>query len=302
MFCGGSMMKGTSEVINMNKFVVIALGVLVCISGWSGYNEYEKKVSESEKGPPIEEETLTLKSQIEEIEQLIEQAEEELLKLDPLVEEEKRKQEDIQDQIDALVMKKSQLQQQIQAYQEPERDPRVMITVDDPVVIAKVNEITKGLATTMQKQVALFRYVRQDIKYVTEGNPREYTYPRSFLEYKFDFWQLPRETIEWGNGDCEDQAILLCTMMRIAGVPASDVRVAVGLMYIGEEVAGGHAWCEFKYANAWYVLESTCYDCDFIERPLYYDFYSPDVWGWFNDKEYHVNVGEDTGIGLFVVV
>jgi transglutaminase-like putative cysteine protease len=273
-------------VISITKIVVIVLVALLCISGWSTYGEYEKKVSESEKGPPIEEETLNLKSQIEEIESLIRQVEEEISKFDPLILEEKKKREELQGEIDALIMKKSQLEEQIEEKREPERDPRVMITLNDPVVIAKVKEITRGLATTRQKQEALFKYVRQEIDYVTEGNPREYSYPKSFLEYKFEFWQLPRETIAWGSGDCEDQAILLCTMMRIAGVPASDVRVCLGLMYVGGVIVGGHAWCEFKYGTTWYVLESTCYDCGFIERRDYYDLYSPEVWGWFNDEEY----------------
>ncbi|KYK33745.1 MAG: hypothetical protein AYK19_13000 [Theionarchaea archaeon DG-70-1] len=88
-------------------------------------------------------------------------------------------------------------------------------------------------------------------------------------------------------------------MMRIAGVPASDVRVVVGVIYAGELVLGGHAWCEFKSQNMWYVLESTCDTCDYIERSLYYDFYSPEVWGWFNDEEYEEKHRKTKGTAAF---
>ncbi len=286
----------------MNKLIVIGLVALIGISGWSTYYTQDMKQSEAEKGPSIEAETSKVKEQIAEAESEISQIETEISKLETQIAEEKGKQGDIRNQIDVLTQRKSALQEQVDQYKKMQsRDPRGFITVDDPVVKAKVEEITKGWATTRDKQEALFEYVRDEITYVTEGNPKRYIYPKPFLEYKFDFWQYPKETIEWKKGDCEDQAILLCTMMRAAGVPASDVRVAVGLLYIGGEVFGGHAWCEFKMGHVWYVLESTCPTCSYIERADYYKTYSPEIWGWFNDEEYHIESGE-TACNPFVLV
>ena len=278
----------------MNKFIVFGLVVLIGISAWSGYRNYDLKEREADKGTPIEEETAKIRDQIAEIESEIPQIEEEISELEALLEEEKEKQADIQSRIDVLTQRKAALQDQVDQYEKVAApDPRHLITVGDPVVKEKVKEITRGWATTRDKQEALFEYVRDKIEYATEGHPTEYSYPKSFLKFKFDFWQIPRETIEWKKGDCEDQAILLCTMMRAAGVPASDVRVAVGLIYVGGEIVGGHAWCEFKMAHVWYVLESTCPGCDYIKRSDYYSVYTPEVFGWFNDKEYHVEKQEE---------
>jgi predicted transglutaminase-like cysteine proteinase len=43
-----------------------------------------------------------------------------------------------------------------------------------------------------------------------------------------DYWQTPSETLSLRTGDCEDFAILLCSLLRANGVPADQVYVAVG--------------------------------------------------------------------------
>ena len=203
-----------------------------------------------------------------------------------LILEEQKKQKDIEDDIRNLTADISELEEVITLYERLDRkDPRVLITVDDPVVMTEVEEITRLCKTTEEKQQAIFEYVRKEIVYVTEGNPKRYSYPQPFLEFKSDYWQLPRETIEWGSGDCEDLSVLLCTMMRAAGCPPSDVRVCVGLLqYWGGR---GHAWIEFKLGGTWYALEATCPTCNYIEKTEYYSLLIPQVWGWFNDREYH---------------
>jgi hypothetical protein len=58
-----------------------------------------------------------------------------------------------------------------------------------------------------------------------------------------EYWKLPCETIRDGRGDCEDYAILLCSLLRHSGYDAESVYVIVG-----HSEVGGHAWvkCEVE--------------------------------------------------------
>lgn len=107
------------------------------------------------------------------------------------------------------------------------------------------------------------RYLNEEIAslYITPQNPtvRELTsnisgWPKwlallnwvaSNIEYKDDsevhgiseFWQLPTETIQLRTGDCEDYAILLCSLYRASGYDENSAYVVLG--YTENE---GHAW------------------------------------------------------------
>jgi predicted transglutaminase-like cysteine proteinase len=60
-----------------------------------------------------------------------------------------------------------------------------------------------------------------------------------------DYWQTPEETLTLYAGDCEDFAILLCTLLRAYGIPADQMYVAVGI----DSQGYGHA---FLIEN-WYL-------------------------------------------------
>lgn len=279
----------------MKKYLITGLVGLIIVSVVSTYYTNDMNQREIERGGTISEETSHIKDQITEVESSISQIETKKSETEPLILEEQQKQKEIEENITVLNSQKLQLEESIDLYKEIEKkDPRVLIMLEDPVVRAKVEEVTRLCKTTEEKQQAIFEYVRKEIKYVTEGNPKEYSYPQSYLRFKFDFWQLPRETIEWRSGDCEDVSILLCTMMRTAGVPASDIRIMLGTIYFEGFLLGGHAWTEFKMGDQWYVLESTCVTCNYIEKSEYYAFFTPKIWGWFNDKEYHQEKSRET--------
>lgn len=286
-------MFNSKEGDTMKIYLVVGLVILLGISAVSVYYTHDLEVKETDKEKSISEEINTFESQITEAESRISQTEQNIADTAPLIQEEQKKQKEAQDQIGVLTAKKEELEKELDFYKElAKKDPRVLIMVDDPVVKAKVEEVTRLCKTREEKQQAIFEYVRKEIEYVTEGNPKKWLYPRSHLQFKFDFWQLPRETIEWGKGDCEDVSILLCTMMRIAGVPADNVRIVLGTV----QGSFGHAWIEFKIGDEWYALEATCPTCNYIERSLYYELLYPEVWGWFNDKEYHDEKSGETGI------
>jgi predicted transglutaminase-like cysteine proteinase len=68
-----------------------------------------------------------------------------------------------------------------------------------------------------------------------------------------DYWATPAESITRGCGDCEDFAILLCSLLRAYGVPADEVYAAVGYTPEGE----AHAWLVEKYyTGIWRKLDT----------------------------------------------
>jgi len=88
------------------------------------------------------------------------------------------------------------------------------------------------------------------------GNSITYKYD-SDVHGVEDYWQLPKETLQLRTGDCEDSAILLCSLLRAAGYSSNDVYVVVG-----ESDGKGHAWVSFKWINlfgleSWIRLEPT---------------------------------------------
>jgi len=124
---------------------------------------------------------------------------------------------------------------------------KLFITPNDPVIKAKVKEILSSKPFWISDWKALRDWV---------GNNIEYEYDSVSHGYK-EYWQLPRETLMRGKGDCEDQAILLASMLRACGYGADEVYVVCGIV-----PDGGHAWVSFKIIDVlgkeiWKTLEPT---------------------------------------------
>jgi len=96
------------------------------------------------------------------------------------------------------------------------------VTPNDPVVKHTLND---ALATRplFRNDVEAIESWVSSLRYIDD---RE-------AHYMPEYWQYPSETIRLGHGDCEDLALLLCSLLRAHGVPPEQVYVAVG---------GGHAF------------------------------------------------------------
>jgi predicted transglutaminase-like cysteine proteinase len=101
-----------------------------------------------------------------------------------------------------------------------------------------------------------------------------------------DYWQFPVETIESGAGDCEDIAILLCSLLRAFGVAPEEVYVAVGNLKGTNEA---HAYVfEHRSKGIWRVIEPQVnpilsnLTSDVVDWALTYDYNGKLI--CFNDK------------------
>ena len=148
---------------------------------------------------------------------------------------------------------------------------------DMTVFITPENQKVKFLADIMQTNdpVSIYRYVRDQIRYVEDYTTHE---------YRFEYWQLPEETLTLETGDCEDQAILLCTLLRAKGYSPEEVKVVFGLT----SATSGHAWVELLYDGEWVVFDPTSSASNYIEKTKYYSLVNITYKGSFNDVFYEV--------------
>jgi uncharacterized repeat protein (TIGR01451 family) len=117
---------------------------------------------------------------------------------------------------------------------------KLFVTPRDPSVIALKNEIL-SVKLPVKDWIALRDWVGKNIQYKTD----ELIYGTT------EYWQFGRETIKLRTGDCEDFAILLCSLFRANGVSADDVYVVVG-----RNAEGYHAWVKINLGTiGWYNLE-----------------------------------------------
>ncbi len=114
-----------------------------------------------------------------------------------------------------------------------------------------------------------------------------YEYARSNIECQREEGEIPKfpyETLAYGSGDCEDQAMLLAALLKLAGFES-------GIVVIDDYISGfGHAFCIVKadprtasgvlwkfdryveYGNCWKILD-TAYRQNFDDIPRWFNRY-----------------------------
>jgi hypothetical protein len=75
-----------------------------------------------------------------------------------------------------------------------------------------------------------------------------------------DYWQFPDETLWVKEGDCEDRALLMASLLLASGVSGYNVRVALGKLRVSRKSGKGrehdHAWVMYKNEEGhWTLLE-----------------------------------------------
>jgi transglutaminase-like putative cysteine protease len=111
---------------------------------------------------------------------------------------------------------------------------------NNPAIIQLAQQLTSGIPEKAwtQQVVALHRFVRDSIRYTLDTNDIEVL-------------RTPQRLLADGQGDCDDKATLLATLLEAIGHPARFV--AVGFQPGVLE----HVLVETKVAEDWIPLETT---------------------------------------------
>lgn len=106
----------------------------------------------------------------------------------------------------------------------PSQEEKLLITPEDPAVENKVHQITGGWSdptdwTEYWADVkAMYDWVVNNIEYRYDGlYPILPENPSQSARQYGEMWQFPNQTLDLGRGDCDDMAILLCSMIYSYG-------------------------------------------------------------------------------------
>lgn len=103
-----------------------------------------------------------------------------------------------------------------------------------------------------EKAHKLHKWVLDNFPYITDAE-------KYGME---ELWVPPVMSLRAGEGDCEDGAYLLHSLMLNAGIPADDIRTYGGMVEIpGSTQEGGHAWTAYRREsdNEWVILDTSYY-------------------------------------------
>jgi predicted transglutaminase-like cysteine proteinase len=149
---------------------------------------------------------------------------------------------------------------------------KLFVTPREPSLVALKDELLKDAPLKVKDWIALRNWVGDNIQYRHD----EEVYGVQ------EYWQFGNETVSLRTGDCEDFAILLCSLLRAAGYSQNDVFVV-----IGKNANGYHAWVKINLGSlGWYNLEPqengfATLVGDFLTLSDYQALYE------FNDQQFH---------------
>jgi len=130
---------------------------------------------------------------------------------------------------------------------EPFLSPEDLIESDDPVLIKKAEELTRGAADSWEAVKRISRWVAEEIGYDIPGGGSA------------------RNTYDLRAGECGAHSRLFAALCRAADIPA---RVVWGCIYVPNEGGsfGQHGWNEVYMGEAgWIPLDTTLKEIDFAD-------------------------------------
>ncbi|MFB0555794.1 MAG: transglutaminase family protein [Phycisphaerae bacterium] len=133
--------------------------------------------------------------------------------------------------------------QSLKKYLEPEE----LLESDDPVLIKKAQEITKGSKDSWEAACRLSKWVAENIGYAIPGGG------------------TARKTYDIKAGECGAHSLLLAAFCRAVGIPA---RVVWGCMYVPNYggAFGQHGWNEIYMGNVgWVPVDATANETDYAD-------------------------------------
>ncbi len=107
-------------------------------------------------------------------------------------------------------------------------DMRINEITSFPALIDPLDPAVVKLAKGFSSLEEAYRYVRDDIKFAPFVPPGPVA-----------------ATLQHGVGSCIGKAVLLCSIYRAMGLPASDVRVVMGLVVTPDGLAD-HVWIDLE--------------------------------------------------------
>jgi predicted transglutaminase-like cysteine proteinase len=149
---------------------------------------------------------------------------------------------------------------------------QLFVTPKEPSLVALKDEVLKDALLKLKDWIALRDWVGGNIKYESDEQ----------VHGVREYWQFGKETVALGTGDCEDFAILLCSLLRAAGYSPDDVYVV-----IGKNADGYHAWVKINLGTlGWYNLEpqENGWSTGLVDSILLSDF---QPLYQFNDQQFH---------------
>jgi hypothetical protein len=149
---------------------------------------------------------------------------------------------------------------------------KLFVTPREPSLVALKDEVLKDALLKLNDWIALRNWVGNNIQYRHDED----------VHGVREYWQFGKETVSLRTGDCEDFAILLCSLFRAAGYSPDDVYVV-----IGKNANGYHAWLKVNLPSiGWYNLEPqenglATFVGDFLTLSDFKALYE------FNDQQFH---------------
>jgi len=135
------------------------------------------------------------------------------------------------------------LDEEMKRYLEAEN----MIQSDDPVLIKKAEELTKGAKDSWDAATKISTWVAENISYAIPGGGNA------------------RKTYDIRAGECGAHSMLVTAFCRAVGIPS---RVVWGAMYVPNKGGsfGQHGWNEIYMGEAgWIPVDATAFENDFVD-------------------------------------